>query len=47
MEVLIELSIYDRAAFVDSVKEAAARASSPQASERLRKAAQKLKESKR
>jgi len=47
MEVIIQLSHYDRPPYVRKLKDAAAKASSPEAAERLRKAAEALKGSKR
>jgi HEAT repeat protein len=47
LEVIIPLSRYGRAAYVQKLNDAAARAASPEAAQRLMKAAETLKESKR
>ena len=47
MEVLIPLSRYEREKYIEEVEEAAAKASSPEAAQRLLKAAQTLKATKR
>ena len=47
LEVIIPLTRYDRPAYVQKLKDAAAGAPSPEAAERLRKAAEKLNQSRR